>query len=150
MHPTTHADFRLHGVPEGMWVKFGFVPDYQDCLKVCLPQRGSKVLLLTNSQQFNNPKFSDSATLFKVSEAPNLEPRSRRALPGGSPVFQPGLRTPKSTTDQKSIFVGNLPEDTTESELVEIFASYGQIKGCNVIRKPIQGNSTPAHTFALC
>lgn len=32
--PTTHADARNHGVPEGMWVEFGFYLDAKDCLKV--------------------------------------------------------------------------------------------------------------------
>jgi len=58
-----------------------------------------------------------------------------------SPIGQ-GVRTPRSTTDQKSIFVGNLPHDVTEGELLEIFSAFGHIKGCNVIRKPITGASS--------
>lgn len=50
-------------------------------------------------------------------------------------------RTPRSTTDQKSIFVGNLPPDCTEEELHDLFKEFGEIKGCNVIHKPIQGGA---------
>lgn len=34
MQPTTHADANLHGIPEGMWVKFAFYLDFKDALKV--------------------------------------------------------------------------------------------------------------------
>lgn len=34
MFPTTHADARLHGTPEGMWVKFAYYLDSKDALKV--------------------------------------------------------------------------------------------------------------------
>lgn len=50
-------------------------------------------------------------------------------------------RTPRSATDQKSIFVGNLPSDCTEEELHNLFKDFGEIKGCNVIHKPIQGGA---------
>lgn len=139
MQPTTHADGRLHGVPEGMWVKYAYHTDSKDCLRVSLTTSAIKNAASNKFQQFNDPNLNDKITLFRVSEAPNLEPRSRPGVAGGSPVVQQGLRTPRSTTDQKSIFVGNLPDDTTEAELVKIFAGYGQIKGCNVIRKPITG-----------
>lgn len=85
-----------------------------------------------------------------MTEAPNLEPRSRPSVHGGSPVVAQGLRTPRSSTDQKSIFVGNLPDDTNEAELLDIFARYGEIKGCNVIRKPITGKyKTAAQSLHL-
>lgn len=76
-----------------------------------------------------------------VSAPPALEPTSLPSVLGDIPIVQSGFRTPRSSTDQKSIFVGNLPEETTEDELREIFGAYGEIKGCNVIRKPITGNS---------
>lgn len=90
--------------------------------------------MLTACQAFNN-----TTSLFRVSEAPNLEPRTRPGVSGDSPYTQEGLQTPRSSTDQKSIYVGNLPEGTTEAQLTEIFQEYGDIKGCNVIRKPITG-----------
>lgn len=89
---------------------------------------------LTHLQAFNN-----TTNLYRVTEAPNLEPRIRPGGVVGSPNVKAGLHTPRSTTDQKSIYVGNLPESTTEAQLKEIFDVYGEIKGCNVIRKPISG-----------
>jgi len=89
-------------------------------------------VVLTQNQGFNN-----TTSLYQVTEPPNLEPRTRHVA-GGAPIVQ-GLRTPRSSTDQKSIFVGNLPSDTEEAELLEIFSRYGEIKGCNIIRKPITG-----------
>lgn len=145
MQPTTHADGRLHGVPEGMWVKYAYHTDSKDCLRVGPATSAIETVGSDELQLFNDPKLNDKVALFRVSEAPNLEPRSRPGVGGGSPVVQQGLRTPRSTTDQKSIFVGNLPDDTTEAELVKIFADYGQIKGCNVIRKPITGMSYDGH-----
>lgn len=34
MQPTTHQDKRLHGVSEGMWVKFAYYLDFKDAVKV--------------------------------------------------------------------------------------------------------------------
>jgi len=34
MQPTTHQDKRLHGVPEGMWVKLAYYLDFKDAVKV--------------------------------------------------------------------------------------------------------------------
>lgn len=34
MHPTTHADARNFGVPEGMWIKFAYYLDGKDAVKV--------------------------------------------------------------------------------------------------------------------
>lgn len=34
MQPTTNADARLHGIPEGIWVKFAYYLDFKDALKV--------------------------------------------------------------------------------------------------------------------
>lgn len=37
MYPTTHADARLHGTPEGMWVKFAYYLDFKDAARVSCP-----------------------------------------------------------------------------------------------------------------
>lgn len=74
-----------------------------------------------------------------MTEPPNLEPRTRAVNFGGSPVVQRSLCTPRSSTDKKSIYIGNLPDGTTEAELMNIFGGFGQIKGVNIIRKPMGG-----------
>ncbi|KAK5079729.1 hypothetical protein LTR70_008344 [Exophiala xenobiotica] len=115
--PTTHADANTYGMPEGIWVKFAYYLDFKDALKA----------------------FNSTTTMHKIMEPPNLEPRTRLGPVVVSSPRGQGHRTPRSTTDQKSIFVGNLPHDVTEAELLEIFSTFGHIKGCNVIRKPITG-----------
>lgn len=65
---------------------------------------------------------------YKLISAPESEQRSG-----------PPLRSARSTTDQKSIFVGNLPDDAEEQEIRDIFEPFGKIEDCNVIRKPIAG-----------
>lgn len=72
-------------------------------------------------------------------EPPNLEPRIQPSqAPSSSPVVR-GLQNLRSPTDQKSIFVGNLPIDASEPELRRLFSGYGNILAANVIRKPIDG-----------
>ena len=34
MQPTTHADANVHGIPEGIWVKFAYYLDFKDAVKV--------------------------------------------------------------------------------------------------------------------
>lgn len=74
---------------------------------------------------------------YQLRDAPPIEPSG---LTGPSlPISTVSFRNPRSATDQKSIFVGNLPADTSEHELADHFKKYGEIKACNVIRKPILG-----------
>lgn len=40
--------------------------------------------------------------------------------------------------DKSSIFVGNLPEDTEEQELRNVFSSFGTIINVHIVRKPHQ------------
>lgn len=57
-----------------------------------------------------------------------------RAGPTGSPVVR-GFLTPRSTVDQKSIYVGNLPDGTGREELEDMFKEFGNIVQVNIIKK---------------
>jgi RNA recognition motif-containing protein len=50
-------------------------------------------------------------------------------------------RTPQGAlyqnNDSNSVFLGNLPNSTTEEELREQFAYFGTILSCNIISKPL-------------
>lgn len=78
-------------------------------------------------------------------QAPDLEPRSPAGRQAARSPGDPGLQTPRSIADQKSIFLGNLPFEVTETELCEIFSPYGTILGCDLIRKPIIGAAYHVH-----
>ena len=65
--------------------------------------------------------------------APSVEPRIRPG-PNGSSVVR-GFANPRSAVDQKSIFVGNLPQEATRQEVEELFRDYGKIMQVNIIRK---------------
>lgn len=73
--------------------------------------------------------------------APSLEPRIRFG-PNGFPVIR-GFATPRSAVDQKSIYVGNLPEETTRDELEEMFLEYGNIVQVNIIKKTFREFNFP-------
>lgn len=90
--------------------------------------------LLTSVQSFNS-----TTSQYRIHIPPEVEARTRTG-PSGSPVIQ-GFRTPRSTTDQKSIFVGNLPSETTEHQLKQLFSPCGMIRAVNIIHKPIHGNT---------
>lgn len=47
------------------------------------------------------------------------------------------MPTPRSACDQRSVFIGNLPSDTTEEQLQHVFQAAGQISSISVIRKPL-------------
>ncbi len=42
-----------------------------------------------------------------------------------------------TTTDLRSIFVGNLPATVTEEQLFHMFDIYGAIQHIEIVRKPI-------------
>ena len=41
----------------------------------------------------------------------------------------------------KTLYVGNIPWSTTESQLEEFFAQYGQVQGCRIITERSTGRS---------
>lgn len=41
----------------------------------------------------------------------------------------------------KTLYVGNIPWSTTESQLEEFFAQYGQVLGCRIITERSTGRS---------
>jgi len=65
--------------------------------------------------------------------APHVEPRMRPGPDGGT-VFC-GFSPPRSPIDQKSIFVGNLPEGTTKEEVHAEFSEFGNIVQLNIVKK---------------
>lgn len=65
--------------------------------------------------------------------APSLEPRVHVGPDGGAVIR--GFAQPRSAIDQKSVYVGNLPEGTTRSELEHVFGEFGRIVQVNVIKK---------------
>ena len=65
--------------------------------------------------------------------APSLEPRFRFGS-DGNPVIK-GFAPPRSAVDQKSIYVGNLPEGVDKNELAEYFNRFGQVVNINTMRK---------------
>ncbi|KEF57661.1 uncharacterized protein A1O9_05579 [Exophiala aquamarina CBS 119918] len=77
--------------------------------------------------------FPHHTSGFVLILAPPLEPRVRYNKTG-SPIVR-GFTTPRSAVDQKSIFVGNLPEGTTRQDLHTLFEDFGTIIQVNVIRK---------------
>ncbi|KAK5063133.1 hypothetical protein LTR84_005209 [Exophiala bonariae] len=99
-----------NNIKGGMYVKFAFYLDCQDALKAFPHHTSGYILIL----------------------APSLEPRVHYNR--GTPVVR-GFSTPRSAVDQKSIFVGNLPEGTTRSDLHDLFDEFGMIVQVNVIRK---------------
>lgn len=54
-----------------------------------------------------------------------------------APVVRGRASIPRTPTDMRSIFIGNLPLDATEQEVIEIFQTYGDVKLCNILSKPL-------------
>jgi RNA recognition motif-containing protein len=65
--------------------------------------------------------------------APSLEPRLRTG-PNGTTIVR-GFSQPRSAVDQKSIYVGNLPEGTTRDALGVFFSDFGHVLHVNIMRK---------------
>lgn len=63
--------------------------------------------------------------------------------PVGPFLTKAGLQRSSATPDQRSIFVGHLPEGINDPELKEIYSRFGEVKGAVVVRKPIHGMFLP-------
>jgi hypothetical protein len=77
--------------------------------------------------------FDDSIG-YVLHQTPSIEPRIRTG-PSGSPVVR-GFHAPRTPVDQKSIFVGNLPQGTTREELHGLFQEFGTIVQASIVKKP--------------
>jgi RNA recognition motif-containing protein len=71
--------------------------------------------------------------------ASGIEPQVRYNQDGSRTAK--GLVTPRSVTDTKSIFVGNLPESVTKEQLMSEFENFGTIVDANVIHKSYPGGT---------
>ncbi|KIX97379.1 uncharacterized protein Z520_06831 [Fonsecaea multimorphosa CBS 102226] len=121
--PTTMANKRHGGSGNGMYVKFAFYLDCRDALKL----------------------FQNHTNGYQLYMAPSLEPRIRPG-PDGAPVVT-GFANPRSSIDQKSIYVGNLPEGTTRAHLEELFAEFGVIVQVNIIKKTYENDAVNIFAF---
>ncbi|OAP55827.1 hypothetical protein AYL99_09979 [Fonsecaea erecta] len=121
--PTTMANRRHGGSGDGMYVKFAFYLDCRDALKL----------------------FQNHTSGYQLFMAPSLEPRFRVGPDGGAVVG--GFSAPRSTIDQKSIYVGNLPEGTTRAHVEELFGEFGVIVQVNVIKKVYDNDAVNIFAF---
>ncbi|EXJ82196.1 hypothetical protein A1O3_06009 [Capronia epimyces CBS 606.96] len=120
---TNTVDRARYNMAPGMYIKFAYYLDCRDALRC----------------------FNNHAGGYNLYMAPCVEPRMRTG-PTGSPVVR-GFSTPRSAVDQKSIYVGNLPEGTTRQELEELFKDYGSIIQVNVIKKSFAEESINIFAF---
>ncbi|KIX05190.1 uncharacterized protein Z518_06062 [Rhinocladiella mackenziei CBS 650.93] len=117
----THDKYNVH---KSIYVKFAYYLDCRDAL------RG----------------FPNHTLGYSLHMAPSLEPRLHPGPNNNSPVIR-GFPTPRSAADQKSIFVGNLPDDTTRQELEELFMEFGTIVQINIIKKTFGANGANIFSF---
>lgn len=85
-------------------------------------------MCLTEKQNHNN-----RGSEYTLVMAPTLEPLLRPG-PAHSPVIR-GNVAHRSAVDQKSIFVGSLPETATKKDLEDLFSEFGKVIQINIIRK---------------
>ena len=110
-------------LPQGMYVRFAYYLDCRDALR----------------------SFHNQTSEYRLQLATNFEPKVRHD-DDGSPVVH-AFGTPRSATDIKSIFVGNLPEGTSRDQLKAMFLEYGTVLDANVISKSYPGNSVNTFGF---
>ena len=125
--PTSNTNNRNNTTTYGMFVKFAFYLDCRDALKVSSPQ--SLRIALPDRKQL----FHHHAAGYNLYMAPSLEPRFRVG-PDGNTVLR-GFTQPRSVMDQKSIYVGNLPDHATKENLVSYFSRCGRVVDANIIKK---------------
>ncbi|KAL2446497.1 hypothetical protein ABEF95_013056 [Exophiala dermatitidis] len=120
--PTNTMDSVRYNMASGIYLKFAYYLDCRDALR----------------------NFKNHTHGYTLLMAPPVEPRIRGTF-NGSPVVR-GFSTPRSAVDQKSIYVGNLPDGTTRQDLENIFREFGHIVQVNVIRKDF-GDSVNIFAF---
>jgi hypothetical protein len=108
--------------PFGVVIKYKMWQDCQDALKgftELFP--GFRIQMLTG---INNPTNKNKRGKITTSYGAIITPGAARANP---------------EADNYSIYVGNLPDDTTREELLDIFGRFGRVKGANVVNKSYTG-----------
>ncbi|EXJ54251.1 hypothetical protein A1O7_09588 [Cladophialophora yegresii CBS 114405] len=114
--PTTTPNRHGTGTSTGIYVRFAYYLDCRDALRL----------------------FDNHRNTYRLFIAPSLEPRLHVGPDGRSVVR--GFQQPRSAIDQKSIYVGNLPEGTNKAELEQYFSAFGHILNVNVMRKIYDGS----------
>jgi hypothetical protein len=134
--PTTVADQQMHGLPEGIWIKFAYFMDCKDAIAVTCSLFLTDLISTANScnpvQEFRHNQFYK----LHVQEKNERGQQGSTASPSSNRGSNRGFR---QGSDAKAIFVGGLPVTVTEDQLRDIFNPYGNILDCKVIRKSLVG-----------
>lgn len=72
-------------------------------------------------------------------DAPNADTPQRGPIVPAAGYDSYSPNTPRSSTDTRSVFVGNLPFNVNESELANTFGRFGVVRLVTIIRKSIGG-----------
>lgn len=135
--PTEGEIFRL---PEGIWVMYKLFQPSRDAQAVS--SLVSQVTLANLVQGFRDhphyrleqpPTADNFRSAVRSRQYQSLSPLRPRLSPGRmlpSPVRR------STTTDMRSVFVGNLPPTITEEQLFQMFDIYGAIQNIEIVRKP--------------
>lgn len=139
----SQTDKEMFRLPDGIWVKFVYFQDCRDAQAVSWPNSDLSL------------PYADLMKIFRDHPVYRLEqpplPEDVRSRQGGrqytslSPMQRssPGRMLPspqsasrRANADQCSIFVGNLPPNATDSQLRELFSTFGPIIHVEIVRKP--------------
>lgn len=136
--PTEGEIFRL---PEGIWVMYKLFQPSRDAQAVStlIPR-----VTLTNLVQgfrdhphyrLEQPPTADNfRSAIRSRQFQSISPLRTRLSPGR--MLPSPVRRATTTTDMRSVFVGNLPATITEEQLFQMFDIYGAIQNIEIVRKP--------------
>ncbi|KPI43443.1 Tripeptidyl aminopeptidase [Cyphellophora attinorum] len=114
---------RPTSLPRGQYVRFAFFLDCRDALR----------------------RLHEFSPNYRIQLAAGLEPK-RRIGGAGSEIYT-SLGPARNNTDSKSIYVGNLPEDCTDTDVHTAFARFGVVENINLVRKTYPGGALNCFAF---
>ena len=131
---STPTDTEMFRLPDGIWVRFAFFQDCRDAQQVSTP-----FLRLLRRRRSRTKSFKENPR-FRLEQPPLPEevrnrigrlPVARTVVPRPTPTAQ----NVQSYGEQRTIYVGNLPQDATQMQLRPIFNRFGNIQSLEIVSR---------------
>ncbi|KAL9066552.1 MAG: hypothetical protein Q9157_007112 [Trypethelium eluteriae] len=135
----SETDREMYQLPQGIWVRFAY---FQDCRDAHAALRDDSVFRLEQKQERTKTRSQQFMSSGHMHSAPGLH--NYKQMGYGSPSSRrnsPAVAGARTSEEGSSLFLGNLPPDITQQELIHIFGKYGSVLSAQVISKASPASS---------
>ncbi|KAK5172477.1 hypothetical protein LTR04_002403 [Oleoguttula sp. CCFEE 6159] len=129
----SETDREFYQLPKGIWVRFAY---FQDCRDAHAALRDDPVFRFEQKQEPSRSRPALAANAAQTNGTNHAH--AYQQIGFGSPSPRRGvaaIASPRYNDEGHAIYLGNLPPDLTQQDLLQVFGKYGPILSAQVISR---------------